>query len=160
MLLLTNFSVKKGKKEVHSWIMRHYVPICMYVTVTICSRYVPFGPDLAVCRKAATFWEIMPTYCVPKDFVPPQRWNVDMNNVAAYFNRGDEWEMVAAQLATTTEAPTTTTTTKAPKTKAPKPKKTTTSTTTTTTTATTTEAPTTTTEAVTEPITTGENIRT
>ena len=126
--------------------------------VTLRFRYVPFGPDLAVCRKAASFWEIMPTYCVPKDFVPPQRWNVDMNNVAAYFNRGDEWEMVAAQLVTTTEAPTTTTT-KAPKTKAPKPTKAkkTTTTTTTTITTTTTEAPTTTTtEAATEPTTTGK----
>ena len=127
--------------------------------VTLQLRYVPFGPDLAVCRKAASFWEIMPTYCVPKDFVPPQRWNVNMNNVAAYFNRSDEWEMVAAQLVTTTEAPTTTTT-KPPKTKAPKPtkpKKTTTSTTTTTTT--TTEAPTTTTEAATEPTTTGKRLQ-
>ena len=105
----------------------------------------------------------MPTYCVPKDFVPPQRWNVDTNNIAAYFNRGDEWEMVASQLATTTEAPATTTTTeapttttKAPKTKKPKKEKTTTSTTTTTTT---TEAPTTTTEAETEPTTTGKCVQ-
>ena len=98
VLSLTNFSVKKGKKL--------FLQNLHHVIVPLPFRYVPFGPDLAVCRKAASFWEIMPTYCVPKDFVPPQRWNVDMNNVGAYFNRGDEWEMVAAQLVTTTEAPT------------------------------------------------------
>ena len=101
-------------------------------------RYVAFGPDLAVCRKAGSFWEIMPTYCVPKDFVPPARWNIDMNNVAAYFNRGEEWEMVASQFATTTpEAPITTSTVEYTSTTA--------TTTTTTVRATTTEAITTTT---------------
>merc|ERR1712157_353463 len=124
-------------------------PDCEISYKLLCKKgYIPFGPDIAVCRKAASFWEIMPTYCVPKDFVPPKRWNINMNDISSYFNRADEWEMVAAQL-TTTEA-TTTTTTQRPTTKKPRKTTTTTSTTTIRTTTTTTDPAPMTTESTTQ----------
>ena len=59
--------------------------------------YKPFGPTEAVCRPKKSFWEVMPTHCLPAGFNPPNKWNMDTANLDAYFMRTEEWDAMTAE---------------------------------------------------------------
>merc|ERR1712106_153315 len=59
--------------------------------------YKPFGPSEAVCRPKKSFWEVMPTHCLPAGFNPPNKWNMDTANLDAYFIRTEEWDAMTAE---------------------------------------------------------------
>lgn len=63
----------------------------------ICPRYKPFGPSAAVCRPKKSFWEVMPTHCLPAGFEAPKKWNMDSANLDAYFTRSEEWDAMTAE---------------------------------------------------------------
>ena len=59
--------------------------------------YEPFGPGEAICRPKKSFWEVMPTHCLPAGFNPPNKWNMDTANLDAYFMRTEEWDAMTAE---------------------------------------------------------------